>query len=256
MSHLDQLQDAFQAYLVGDAATESFTPYVVDDAKVGAHQRVSIYYNAYRLRIVEALTTSYPNLRALLGDDLFEKHALSYIDAFPSRYRNMRWVGDKMSAHLSLVLPEHPVAAEMAAFEWALTLAFDAEDAPVLNLTDLAEIPPEDWAELRFKFHPSMHILPLQYNVIEVWQALSAEESPPSVVEVNMPCLVWRQSFDSYFRSLEADEHQAIQQIIEGATFAELCEDLQRTFSEEEATLKAAQYLSGWLSDSLMTAFY
>ena len=37
--------------------------------------------------------------------------------------------------------PQHPIAAEMAAFEWALSLAFDAEDASILSLQDLAEIP-------------------------------------------------------------------------------------------------------------------
>ena len=41
--------------------------------------------------------TAYPILKALLGDDLFEQAARGYIDQYPSTYRNMRWVGDKMS---------------------------------------------------------------------------------------------------------------------------------------------------------------
>ena len=41
-----------------------------------------------------------------------------------------------MDEHLAQALPQHPVAGELAAFEWAL--AFDAADAPLLQVEDLA----------------------------------------------------------------------------------------------------------------------
>ena len=129
MSDLAQLQSEFQAYLVNNISGAGFTKYIVDDAKVGVNKRLSIYYDAYRLRITEALATAYPKLKALVGDDKFKGIALEYIDDYPSTYPNMRWYGAHMREHLLYSLPEHPITAEMAAFEWALSLAFDAEDA-------------------------------------------------------------------------------------------------------------------------------
>jgi hypothetical protein len=253
MSHLSQLQADFQAYLYDDVKGAAFKAKIINDKKVGAKKRLDIYYNAYRLRIIEVLSNDYPNVKKLLGVDLFERTARSYIDKHPSTYPNMRWVGQKMSEHLKQTLPQHPVAAELATFEWALGLAFDAEDAPMLGLQDLAAIPPENWADLLFAFQPSLQLLPLKYNVIDVWKALDRDKKPAKHAKINTVCLVWRKDMNSFFRSLDAAELSAIKQMISGASFGALCEKLQENASEEEATMQAAQYLSSWLNDGLMT---
>jgi Putative DNA-binding domain len=247
MKQLAQLQSDFQAYLLDSTKGAAFIKQIVNDKKVGVKTRLGIYADAYRLRIIEALSNSYPILKALLGDDLFEKAASSYIDKFPSTYRNMRWVGDQMSEHLQVSFPQYPIAAEMATFEWALGLAFDADDAPILTLQNLAEIPPENWADLRFKFHPAMQLFMFKFNVLRVWQALNAEEAPPKVAQINEPCVVWRKNLNSHYRSLDVAELAAIQAVISGTSFGELCEKLQENASEEVATMQAAQYLSGWI---------
>jgi len=250
--NLAKLQADFQAYIIDEHKGAAFKNSIVDDAKVGVKKRLSIYADAYRLRIIEALANSYPKLKALLGDDLFDATARSYIDAYPSTYRNMRWVGDKMQAHLLHTLPQHPIAAEMAKFEWALGLAFDAEDIPVLQLQDLAIIPPEDWADLSLAFHPSVQLLPLKWNVLLVWQALDADETPPTPAQINEPCLVWRFDSSSHYQSLDDSEDLAIKIVATDATFGQLCECLQRLYSEQEAMTKAAQYLSSWLNNGLL----
>ena len=263
MSGLAKLQADFQAYLLDDVKSAAFKSQIIDDKKVGATKRLSIYVDAYWLRIVEALATAYPKLKMLLGDDFFDNTARSYIDRFPSTYRNMRWVGGNMQTHLKNTLPQHPIAAEMAAFEWALGLAFDAEDAPILSLQDLATIAPEAWADLKFTFHPSLKMLPLQWNVLQIWNALEKKETPPAITKTDEACLVWRQGFNfgfdlehglnSHFRSLDFAEYAALQLAISGASFGALCEKLQENATEEEATIQAAQYLSGWLTDGLIT---
>ena len=264
MSHLAKIQTDFQAFLFDQTNGAAFKNQIIDDAKVGAKKRLSIYYDAYRFRIIEALATAYPKLHVMLGDELFDSTARSYIDQFPSTYRNMRWVGGNMQTHLKNTLPQHPIAAEMAAFEWALGLAFDAEDRPVLALQDLAAIPPEDWAALKFSFHPSLQLLNLNWNVLQIWNALNnkeshKEETPQAIAKINEACLVWRQGsnlesgLNSHFRSLDAAEYVALHLVISGASFGALCEKLQENADEKTATIQAAQYLSGWLNEGLIS---
>jgi hypothetical protein len=256
MSHLAKLQSEFQAYLVDENKSAAFVQFIVDDAKVGAKKRLGIYYDAYRIRIIEALATAYPKLKIMLGDDLFDSTARAYIDQYPSTFRNLRWFGGNMQVHLQRILPQHPIAAEMAVFEWALSLAFDAEDASILSLQDLAEIPSENWANLKFVFHPSLQLLALQWNVVPVWNALDNDEMPPSLVQVSEPCLIWQRDLNSHFRSLELIEYVAIQLAISGGNFGLICEKLQESASEEVATMQAAQYLSSWLHEGLISATY
>jgi hypothetical protein len=259
MSHLAKIQADFQAYLIDASKGAAFKNQIIDDAKVGVNKRLGIYYDAYRFRIIEALATAYPKLHVMLGDELFDQTARSYIDQFPSTYRNMRWVGGNMQTHLKNTLPQHPIAAEMAAFEWILGLAFDAEDAPILGLQDLAAVPPENWAALKFSFHPSLQVLSLQWNVVQIWNALEKEEQPPTIAKTDEPSLVWRQGIslesglNSHFRSLDAAEYAALQLLISGASFGALCEKLQESTDEEQATMQAAQYLAGWLNEGLIS---
>jgi hypothetical protein len=256
VSHLADIQAGFHAYLVGDKKGASFVNQIVNDEKVGAEKRLGIYYDAYRLRIIEVLSNVYPNLKRLLGDAYFDQAARRYIDAYPSTYRNMRWVGDQMSLHLEQTLPEHPIAAEMATFEWALGLAFDAEDAPVLQLQDLTIVPPEEWSQLIFTFHPSMQILAFNWNVVEVWQALDSECSPPVAILLNGHCLVWRHMTNSYFRMLDDAELYAIQLVMNGGSFGEMCELLQQNNVDEQSAMnQAAQYLSQWINEELLSSF-
>lgn len=251
MSKLAQLQADFQASILNSDA-DLFKKKVVDDAKVGAEKRLNIYADAYRLRIIEALATAYPKLHSLLGDDLFDNTVRQYIDQYPSKYRNMRWVGDKMSEHLQNVLPEHPIAAELADFEWALGLAFDAKDVPVVGIDQLSEIAPETWGDLRFSLHPSVQLLDLHWNVVPVWQALDAEQAPPTLTQHHMPCLVWRTDLNSHYRSLDAQEFSALLQLKSGANFGSLCESLFDSLGES-ATQQAAQYLASWLQAGLIS---
>ena len=255
VSQLAKLQAEFQAYLLNDVQGTNFIKAVVDDKKVGAKKRLSIYHDAYRLRIIEALAAAYPQLKALLGDVLFNKTAREYIAAYPSTYRNLRWYGNEMRQHLLEALPQHPIAAEMADFEWTLSLAFDAEDVPELNLQDLAEIPPENWAGLSFKFQPAIKIVRTRWNTIPVWQALEAEETPPKPAQEStyQSWLIWRKNFNSQFRLVAEMEVIALNMAMAGATFGEVCESLEGEMDEEEAMTTAAQYLATWLQEGVIS---
>ena len=257
MSQLSKLQADFQAYLVGTQQNSLFRSNIVNDAKVGADRRLAIYHDSYRLRLIEALSNSYPKLHVLLGDALFDSTARSYIDAYPSTYRNVRWFGDSMREHLSHILPDHPLTAEMAAFEWMLSLAFDASDAPVLQLQNLAAIAPEDWSELSFQFQPALHLLALSWNTVAVWKALDAEENPPAFEQQIPPetWLIWRRELTPRFRSLDAMEASTLRLAIAGTSFGDICASLQNEVGEEESAMKAAQYLAGWLEDGMLARF-
>ena len=129
----------------------------------------------------------------------------------------------------------------MAQFECALGLSFDAEDAPIVSLQDTAKIPPENWAALTFILHLSAHLLPPQFNAVQIWNALDCEETPPTAVKTNAPCLVWRKDLNAHFKSIDVAECAALQLVIVGASFGELCENLQKNACEEAASMQAAK---------------
>lgn len=223
---------------------------------LAARERLEIYSCAYRARLVGALAKDYPGLKALLGDRGFERLARAYVEVHPSRYANLRWYGGGLAAFLRKSGPRRRRAlAEMAAFEWALGLAFDAADAPVLEVSAIASQAPADWPGLRFSPHPSLRRLDLHFNVPALRAAADAGKPLPPLRHRRRPVswLIWRKELGAQYRSLEHDETQALDLLLRGETFDKACERLAR-IRGSEAALRAASLLKVWFGEGLFVA--
>ncbi len=255
MSGLQRLQNQFQDYLLN--SNPHFQNSIVTTKKVPAETRLAIYANAYRSRLIEALAANYPVIQVYLGCDQFEELGQAYLNAYPSSFRSIRWFGDQLANFLN----EHPdykafpYLAELAQFEWTLTLVFDATDSVVLQMEEMGNIPSDAWVDMRLQAHPSVHRLHSSWNVVQIWQAISDDKTPPDPIQNSVPIhwVLWRKELTNHFCSLTEDEAWAINIIINGATFSELCEGLCQWVDEEEAGLRAASLLKGWISEGLIT---
>src|SRR5262249_35445799 len=138
MSTLAELQQAFQGYLLRKAP--ALIDHFVATTNADPEKRLRVYFDAYRLRLVEALATDYEALRALLGVQTFTAACRAYIDVTPSEFRNLRWYGGGFPEYLRINSPwrKRRILHELAVFEWTLTLAFDAPDATAIRFEDLA----------------------------------------------------------------------------------------------------------------------
>jgi hypothetical protein len=249
MNTLQRLQGDFQDYILADEATGAIHAAVREQYGLKAHARLAIYHRAYRSRLKQALCEAYDKTWTFVGDDMFADLADSYIAAHPSRHPNLRWFGGEFASHAAARLEEYPFIAELASLEWALSLAFDAEDALPLGTAEMIAVAPEAWGALQFRLHPSVHLLDLRWNAVVLWQALGAGDEPPEAAESGaaMHWLIWRQGGQPHFRSLSALEADALNRIAGGATFGEVCEA-----AGEESMLALAGHLQHWLAQGVL----
>lgn len=254
MAALLKLEQSFKDCMLDE--TLDMQGQVVSDAKASAEERVQVYVEGYRLRLLEVLEDNFAGLHGLLGDQQFDQMGRAYIAAHPSTHPSVRWFSQKLPEFLHSTAPydAHPHLAEMAAFEWAQGLAFDSADVPTLDMQALATIPPTAWGQVTFQFHPSVQRLDLQSNMPKFWQALQAEQEPPAISEDEPASwLVWRKELDTHWRSLAEDEAVMLDAAQLGASFAELCEGLCQWHAPESVAMQAASYLKLWLADGLVT---
>jgi hypothetical protein len=257
VSRLPQIQGDFQDYLLhGEAA--AIESHVVATARVPVATRLGIYGDGYRSRLIEALEANFPVLSALLGEADFETLGTAYLGAHPSSFFSIRYYGNALADFLATD-PRYanaPVLAELARWEWAMTEVFDAADAEPIGADELARVPPDGWAELRFQWHPSIRRLALAWNAPQIWKAVSDDAEPPEVAFSAEPVewLLWRQDLRTYFRSLQPAEAAALEAARRGQPFGELCAVLSEELGEAQAPAKAAGFLREWLESGLLTA--
>ncbi|NRR33331.1 putative DNA-binding domain-containing protein [Oxalobacteraceae bacterium] len=251
MSALLAIQSDFQDYVLGQAgARPAIATQVREQYGLNAADRLAIYYKAYRIRMREALSEAFDKTWSYIGDEMFDGLAASYLAAHPSQHRNLRWFGGEFPAHAARAYPDHPYIAELARFEWSLGIAFDAADAECIGMAALRAVAPEQWGGLAFGLHPSVQLLPLRWNAVALWQALGDGQEPPDAEESEVPVywLVWRTAGQPHFRSLPAQEAEALRGLGRGATFGEVC-----AAAGDEAVPALVGYLHTWLAQEVLT---
>lgn len=255
MKDLRDLECQFAAYLKGDA--ETVPESVIGDDKADARERMDLYAGAYRARLVDTLGVDFPGLWGMLGDEQFYRLCLDYIEQHPSSYASIRWFGNQLPDFLRENEPynAYPQVAEMAAFEWAQGLVFDARDEDFIRIEMLAGIPPRDWAPMRLTFISAVQRLDLQWNIPLLWSVLDKEEDPlPELQQQDFPqgWLLWRQQRVPGWRCLDVDEAWALDQARDGQCFGDICEGLLEWVDAQHAPLRAAGFIKTWVSHGLI----
>jgi len=251
---LRELQVDMQRHLLGEES--GVTAAIVDAPPLPAADRLAIYRNAYRVRLVDALHETYPVLHGLLGDEAWVDLGYAYVAAHPSVFRSIRWYGRELAEYLAAFTPycEAPILSEVARLEWTLAEVFDAADATALVRSALSAVEPSAWGSLTLEFHPSLRRLAFSWNTAAVWKAMSQDETPPrpEIAPAPMPWLLWRQNLQNYFRSMNAVESAALDSALRGRNFAQLCEDLGALMPQEEIPAAAASLLGAWADSGMI----
>jgi hypothetical protein len=249
MSELLRLQKEFKAYVFDGAS--AILPAISGDAAAPATLRMDVYADAYRLRLLEVLGDEFPGLRHLCGDERLESLLRAYIERTPSRFYNVRWYGGALSAFLRETQPQSPALAEMAELEWALTLSFDAPDAPPVTFAEVASLPPDRWANLRLRFSPALQRRCFGWNAGAIRRAIDEGGDVPQAQELALP-EHWasaRRDFVVRYRALPDDEAASLTAMSEGADFAAMCEALCEWHAEEAVAMRGASLMRRWVED-------
>jgi hypothetical protein len=185
MPALRELQRAFAAALLDerDAAVWSC---VAEDG-FSAEERLRVYRNGCRSTLVGALRMSYPAVERLVGADFFGLAAERYVHEHPARSGYLNDYGGEFGAFLERFEPARSLAylADVARFEWALSAAANAADAPVLHPSALVDLALEQGAGLCFEPHPSVSCFELRYPADEIADAVLAGDEA-AMAEVDL----------------------------------------------------------------------
>jgi hypothetical protein len=254
---LARLQREFQHYVLhrDPAALQ----HVQESGAVDAATRMNVYAEGYELRLLEALETDYPGLKAIAGGPVFEALGRAYISAHPSTFRNLRWFGARLSHFLetSSDWSDRIELADMARFEWAMATSFDALDAACLSREAVTRVPKDDWPRLAFIVHPAAQRVELRTNVTRAWSAHARGEPLPALQRdpAATSWLLTRRRLKVRFRAMTPEEATAFDRLAARAGFGQWCGEVGELVGEERAPTLAVELLNQWLADGALAGF-
>lgn len=258
MSTLCEIQNNFQNYLTSNQIT-SILPQIAPDSRFDATKRLKVYFDSYRIRLLEILKLDFPKTHTLLGDESFEMASLKYLEKHPSHHFSVRYFGQHFSQFLATEPPfrDCPVLAEMAQFEWNLAYTVDAKNAPLITQDQLKNIMPEQWPNIVFEFHPSVTSNEFKWNTPKLWQLIEseAEPQPPEQLAIAQRWLFWRKDIRSYFLSCNEHENIIYNALQKKQNFAQICDQLFNTVEEQLIPSIVATTLMKWINEKMFSHF-
>ncbi len=150
--------------------------------RLTSFERLEIYNRQYWFRILSALSEDFPGLRAIIGEQRFDKMAVEYLYECPSQSFTLRNLGSRLQSWLS----EHPqyiaaneqIALDMVRLEWAEIEAFDEAARPRLTEADLPALGPDP----HFQLQPYIRLLDLSYPVDDLLIKVRSELEETDIV--------------------------------------------------------------------------
>lgn len=248
------MQNDFQNALLSNQT--SIDNAIIGTSSLSVALRLNIYCNAYLSRLKKALASNYPCLKTYVGEEYFHTLCLSYIKQYPSTQRSIRWYGDKLSQFISAQFDaDLHYLVELAFFEWNMMLAYDAKDAPIIQMAELSAIAQESWGSMRFTMHPSLRRMDFFWNVVSIWESLKndrALEKPTKATQC-VSWVLWRCDFLNRFYPLEDDEAWAIDMMCTQLPLADICDGLSKWHQDEVIGMRTASLLSKWVQAGFIT---
>jgi hypothetical protein len=219
---------------------------------------IAIYRNAYRSRMVEALAATYPLTSRWVGEDPFKRAAAHFVIKHPSHHWSLDDVGAGFPATLADVFANDPEVAELAKLEWLMHRLFVANDAVPLDQPGFAAastgFEEKDWAGMKLSLVPGIAVMRVKTCCAAIWRALHEDSDPPATIMLpeDGAIIVWREGFQTVFRTVTLVEEKALRMASEGCCFADICEMMAEALGENTGPNEAGHLLGKWIGDGLV----
>lgn len=199
----------------------------VNGGHIDPATRLSIYGDAYFLRIFEVLLLDFAAVSRALGEEDFRILAVEYLAANPSRSPSLSDVGEKFPAFAAAhrFLKRLPYLAELAALERAVVVSLLVDRLAPFDPAAIAALSPAAWMRAKITLDPTVQLFDFSWPVERLWRR---REQPTAGgasrlrVARRQRLLLFRDDAWICLREISAPEFQTLAAFRDGATFGKI----------------------------------
>ena len=170
MPELFDFQSDFAAALRDRQRTPAMQRWLAGDADL-VERRMAIYRANMVAAADKALSSAYPVIRQVVGEEFFHGLAREYQRGTPSASGDLTDFGATFDAFVAAF--EHtqslPYLPDLARLEWAVHRASGAADALDWNAAALGTVEPEQQAAIRFAWSPGLAVVESAHPIVRIW---------------------------------------------------------------------------------------
>lgn len=236
------------------AATNKIEQVVAPSTRLTSTERLGIYQQGYKLRLLECMSKQFPVLEYALGPQLFRAFCEQYLVTYPSQSYTLGELGLRFPQFLSETRPDRDLPQEeredwpdflieLAQFEIA---AFQLFDAVIEEVYPRAVV---TTADARLALAPAMRVHHYHFPINPYYQAVSRGEKPALPYPGNSYVALLRQEYRLGMFDLNAPQYLLIDAMRNGESIGGAIERLatHHNISLEEAQHRWNTWRPRWI---------
>jgi len=257
---LKLLQDSLYRVLTdsrGARAAARAQPAVVswisDAPPIDRETRLSVYGDAYFLRLLEALTSDHLAVRRTLGERDFRTLAAEYFARHPPASPSLANLGEHFPAFIAAhrLSGRWPFLSDLAYLERAALTALLTDRLAALDPATLTGLTPDAWGRSRLVFDPTLQLQAPGWPVERLWRAreepLDARNRSLRRPRVQR-LIIWRDEVWVRVREVSSAEATLLKRALDGVRMAELLARQDASTRPKEVR----QWFALWVKDGLV----
>lgn len=218
-----------------DVAAGEVEKVVTRSKALTASERLAIYSRAYHARLLECLRAEFPVLLHALGEELFNRFGLDYLERYPSQSYTLAHLGQRFPHYLQETRPDRDVPEpsrerwpdfiiDLATLEREFSEVFDGpgvESRQVVTGDRLREVlQSADWTEVRLVAVPCLRLLSLRFPVNTYFVAVRQKGNPDLPEPVDTFLAITRRDYDVFLHELSRQRYELLSALICGESVA------------------------------------
>ncbi|MHB2025957.1 MAG: HvfC/BufC family peptide modification chaperone [Elusimicrobiota bacterium] len=239
------------------AAHAQVLPWILDGAGADARTRLSVYSDAYFLRLLDSLGHDFPALKRALGGDGFRGLIADYLKKNPSTFKSVSMVGGR----LFIFVRRHSLSQkfgflpDLARLEWAVLSCLYRDRLKTAGFFRSGALPEADMPSVELSLGPAARLLETDWAVDRLWhrEELPGDRGPRRLRKKEpRKLLIFRDESWVRVESLDPARWSALKKIERGATLGSVCRHWENSSGFRVAPAAARKWFKNWIQSGIV----
>ena len=219
-------------------------------------ERLDIYSRMYLLRLHDCLSSDYPAVARLCGEQGFERLVRAYLRHHPSRHYSLNVLGRHLPEFLAgdVRIPRRALIADVARLELAMSQVFDAPQSRVLTPADLALVSAAAWEDAHPRLIDAFQVHAFDHRVNAIINAVRRQENLPNLGRAQTWVAIYRKEFVVWRMDLTEPMYAVLHALHERRSLRDAIEDGARSFEGTPEQLQT--HIFGWFAEWASEGFF
>lgn len=234
--------------LKGQSHNLKASQWIIGKKNFSAKKKLSVYVNAYRIRLEESITEDFPVLKEYLGEEKFKTLVGDFVKNTTSTHYNLAKYSQKLHSFIKKRLHGDRFSQEICELESSILEIYDQEETSPLSSKNLNNLTEEDLLNSKLFPRKALKLHKFSHQINQYYQDVMDKNNNHKKIKRDSYLVVFRDKNQIWRMPMEKNEFIILREIFAGKKIGEV---LKSSIAQNPDDIK--KWFSRWINNNLLS---